>query len=200
MATKLDVSAKLRKATSVKKSSSTSPALSTQKALVDEVVRMKKELEDMENAQQQLQGELDSFSRTVYDDARKNGTYTSTVFAEGDKSNGIMVVYSDKYSVLPMEKMEELQKLDKKYNDHFVEVREIKVVKDAGKTISDATIEKLMKALGEDEFFKIFEIKQSIGCVKGMAEKIDELPDQIKNMLVQCKPSFRNVTEDGKVC
>jgi hypothetical protein len=56
-----------------------------------------------------------------------------------------------------------------------------------------------MKLLGDELFFEVFNIKQEIGTIKGLAEMYDELPQAIKDMLTQAKASVRNVTPDGKV-
>lgn len=194
------ISSKLKSAASTSKTAKSSkPTLSTAKDLVDKVAQMKNDLADMTQAYEQLEDQLTKQTFAIYD-SNRDSNYSSSIFTEGKQSNGLMVVYSDKFSALPIEMEEDLRKKDKKYEDHFVEGRDLKVKKDAGKTISDETIEKLMKALGEDEFAKIFEVKVSIVAVKGLAEKFNELPNEIKDMMKQSAPSVRNVTVDGKVC
>jgi histone H3/H4 len=197
-APKLSISDKL-KVVATSSAKVTKPTLSGVADLVDKVADMKKQVADMEVLYKLLSAELSEKAFQIYDSVREKN-YSSSIFAEGKTSNGLMVVYSDKFSALPVELEADLRKKDSKYDDHFVEVRDLKVKKDAGKTISDETIEKLMKALGEDEFAKIFEVNIAIGAVKGMAEKLNELPEEIKDLLKQAAPSVRNVTVDGKVC
>ena len=193
---KLSISDKLKKVSTVKKSDK--PVLPNMKTLVDQTVQMKQELEDLKQQYASTEGALIDEAKKVYEDARQKKAYSPSILCEGAKSNGCMVVFSDKFSNLPIESETELRKLDKDYDNHFVEARKLEV-KRTGKTISDEIIQILMKALGEDEFAEIFEIKQEIGTIKGLAEKFDELPQAVKDMLTQSKASVRNVTVDGKV-
>jgi hypothetical protein len=102
MATNL--SKKLQKAATVKKSDK--PIFGAMKALVDQTVQMKKELEDLNQQKKE---------------------YSSSILCEGTKTDGCMVVFSDKFSNLPIESEAELRKLDKDYERHFVEARKIEV-------------------------------------------------------------------------
>jgi hypothetical protein len=174
------------------------PQLEGQAALVDRVIKMKNDLEDMQREYEQVEGELTVKTFDVYEAARKDGNYSSSIFAPGQKTNGAMVVYSDKFSNLPSEAEADLRAKDPNYDKHFVEVRKLTVKRDAGKTISDKTIETLIDALGDD-FEKIFEVKVEVGTVKGFAEMWEDVPDTVKEMVRQAKPSVRNVTADGKV-
>lgn len=193
---KLSISDKLKKASTSKKSDK--PILPNMKQLVDQTVQMKKELEDLTQQYASTEGALIDEAKKVYAEARTKKEYSPSILCEGNKTSGCMVIFSDKFSNLPLESEAELRKLDKEYDKHFVEARKLEV-KRTGKTISDEIIEKLMKALGDDEFAEIFNVKQEIGTVKGLAERYDELPKQVQDMLTQAKASVRNVTEDGKV-
>lgn len=194
MATNL--SKKLQKAATVKKSDK--PIFGSMKSLVDQTVQMKKELEDLNQQYSATEGQLIQEAYKVYDEARKKKEYSPSILCEGTKTDGCMVVFSDKFSNLPIESEADLRKLDKDYDRHFVEARKIEVKK-TGKTIPDEAINKIMKLLGDDLFFEVFNIKQEIGTQKGLAEMYDELPQAIKDMLTQAKASVRNVTPDGKV-
>jgi len=185
--------------TTKSKSGSANHVLTGQEALVDKVITLKKKLADAEVEYAQVEQQLTDAGYTVYDQYRSQGQYDPAVFAKGIKTNGAMIIWSDKFSTLDSEMEAELRAKDPNYAKHFVEVRELKVKKDAGKTISDATIEKLMTALGPD-FENIFDVKVALGTVKGFAEMWNEVPDSVKDVLKQAKPSVRNVTEDGKVC
>lgn len=180
---------------------SVKPTLVGAEKLVDQVAEAKQALVDQIAAYEQLEQTLTSQTKQIYSDARKDGNYSSSIFAKGDQSNGLMVVYSDKFSALPIEMEDELRKLDPKFDDHFVESRELKVRKNAGdgKTITDNVIEELMKKLGEARFNEIFDVKVAIAPRKGTAEIWEQLPVEIRNQLRQADPSVRNVTEDGKV-
>jgi len=194
------LSDRLKKAaTTTKTKSSSKPTLSGQEALVDKVIKMKNALEDMQRQYEQLEGELTDQTQTVYSSARTEGQYSSSIFVPGKATNGAMVVYSDKFSNLPSEAEADLKAKDPQYDRHFVEVRKLTVKRDAGKTISDKMINTIIEALGED-FEKVFDVKIEIGTVKGFAELYDEVPDTVKELVRQAKPSVRNVTVDGKVC
>ena len=132
---------------------------------------------------------------------RKSGNYQTSIFAEGNATNGAMFVFPDRFCNIDAELEEEMRKLDKKYDSHFVEVRDLKIRKDAynGKSISDNVIDNLRKKLGDELFLAIFDIRVHIGAQKALAEKWDELPDEVKEMVKQVKPSVRNVTDDQKV-
>lgn len=174
------------------------PLLGSYKDLVDSTVTMKKELEDLGAQYAATESQLIDQAKKIYADARSNKTYASSILCEGKDTDGCMVVFSDKFSNLPLETETELRKLDPNYDKHFVEARKLEV-KRTGKTISDETVNKIMKALGDDLFFELFSVKQEIGTVKGLAEMYDELPKEVQDMLTQAKASVRNVTVDGKV-
>jgi len=199
----LSVSDRLKKSAAAPKTKSgknDKPVLTGAEKLVDDVVTTKKAIEDLEAKMAELESTLRVQTYAAYDAARKNGQYSSSIFCEGSATPGCMQVFSDKFSALPTDMESNLRKQDPNYDRHFVEVRKLTVKRDAGKTVSDAIIEKLLTALGED-FDKILEVKVEIGTVKGMAEMWEELPDGLKEMLkdLQAKPSTRNVTVDGKV-
>jgi len=194
----VNIKDRLSKAAARPKAKSEKPTLTGQEELVDKVIKMKNDLEDMQRQYEQVEGELTTKTFDVYSEVRTEGQYNSSVYVPGSKTNGAMVVYSDKFSNLPQDVEGELRTKDPAYDKHFVEVRKLSVKRDAGKTISDKTIEKLIDALGED-FEKIFEVKVEIGTQKGFAEMWDEVPDTVKEMVKQAKPSVRNVTPDGKV-
>ena len=178
------------------------PVLSGYEELVDQVVETKKALEDLEAKYAELEGSLKDKSYIVYDDARHNKQFSSSVLCEGKKTNGCQQIYSDKFSAFPVEMEAELRKKDPNYDKHFVEVRKIKIKADQGKTISDARIEAILQALG-DKFEEFMEVKVEIAAVSGMAEIYwDEMPEELKDLLKeqQAKPSTRNLTADGKVC
>jgi hypothetical protein len=176
------------------------PVVSGAEQLVDDVVATKKALEDLEAKYAELEGSLKELTYAAYDEARRNGQFSNSIMCEGSKTTGCIQVYSDKFSAFPTEMEGELRRLDPNYDKHFVEVRKISIKADQGKTISDKRIEEILNALG-DKFDEWFEVKVSIGAVSGMAERFEELPDTLKDMLkdLQAKPSTRNVTADGKV-
>lgn len=192
---------RLRKAAAAPKRSngnSNNPTLPGSEVLVDEVVEMKKKLEDMNREYEFLEEELFGAAMPLYDEARLNGTYATGVYVPGKTTNGAVVLWSDRYSAFPVEMEKELRKKDPNFGKHFVEVRKLTVKRDAGKTISDKTIEKLIAALGED-FEKIFDVKVEIGAAKGFAEQWGEVPESIRDLMKQSKPAVRNCTADGKV-
>jgi nitrogen fixation/metabolism regulation signal transduction histidine kinase len=193
-----DLSKKLQKIASSSSKKSDKPTLSNMKSLVDQTVSMKKELEDLNAQYASTEGALIEEARKVYDKARTDKQYASSILAEGDKTDGCMVIFQDKFSNLPIETEAELRKLDKEYDKHFVEARKLEV-KRTGKTIPDEIIKKLMKAIGETAFSEIFNVKIEIGTAKGLAEMYDELPKEVQDMLTQAKASVRNITPDGKV-
>jgi len=176
------------------------PVVGGHGTLVDDVVRMKKELEDLEQRYAEVEGSLKEISYKEYCEARARGQFSNSIVCEGKSTNGCMQVYSDKFSTLPSEMEAQLRKLDPDYEKHFYEKRELKVKPDAGKTISDERIEAILEALGEN-FDKFFEVKVSIGAKPGTAENWEELPPSIQDVLrdLQAKPSTRNLTADGKV-
>jgi len=175
------------------------PTLSGHETEVDKLVSMKKEMEDLKRKYEQLEESVIEAVKDVYDDVRKAGNYQTAIFAEGQHTNGAMFIFPDRFCNIDAELEDELRNLDNDYDKHFVEVRELKLKKDAGKTVSDATIDMLRAKLGDELFVQIFDIKVHIGAQKGLAERWDELPDEVKEMVRQVKASLRNVTDDGKV-
>jgi len=196
----MKISDRLKKASiNTKQSKSSRPVLKGQDELVDKVIKMKNDLENMERQYEQLESELTSKAFSLYSEVRTDGNYSSSIFAPGAATNGALIVYSDKFSNLPSESEEELRNLDSNYEKHFVEVRKLTVKKDAGKTISNKTVEKILAALG-DEFENIFDVKVEIGTRPGFAEVWNEVPESVRAIVKQAKPSVRNVTEDQKAC
>ena len=196
----MKISDRLKKASiNTKQSKSSRPVLKGQDELVDKVIKMKNDLENMERQYEQLESELTSTAFSLYSEVRTDGNYSSSIFAPGAATNGALIVYSDKFSNLPSESEEELRNLDSNYEKHFVEVRKLTVKKDAGKTISNKTVEKILAALG-DEFENIFDVKVEIGTRPGFAEVWNEVPESVRAIVKQAKPSVRNVTEDQKAC
>jgi len=193
-----ELSKKLQKIASSSSKKSDKPNLSNMKSLVDQTVGMKKELEDLKAQYDSTEGALIDEARKVYNKARTNHQYASSIMCEGEKTDGCMIIFQDKFSNLPSDQEPILRKLDKDYEKHFVESRKLEV-KRTGKTISDEIIKKLMKALGDEAFEEIFKVTIEIGTVKGLAENFDELPKEVQDMLSQAKASLRNVTPDGKV-
>ncbi len=197
------VSDRLRKSAAApkpKSGKSPKPIVSGCEQLVDQVVETKKALEDLGAKYGELENSLRDKTYAAYDEARKNGQYSSSIVCEGQKTNGCIQVYSDKFSAFPVEQEKSLRSKDPDYDKHFVERRVLKVKADQGKTISDGRIEEILQALGE-KFDDFMEVKVEIVAVTGLAERWEELPDSVKDMLKdqQAKPSTRNVTSDGKV-
>jgi len=178
------------------------PTLIGNEALVDKVIKMKNTLEDMKNQYDQLEGELLNKTFEVYNEARKEKNYSSSIFIPGKDTNGAMAVYSDKFSNLPIEVEKELRKEDPDYDKHFIEVRKLTVKRDSGKTISDKTLELIIEAFDKAglKFEDYLDAKVEIGTQKGFAEMWEDIPKSVKEMVKQSKASVRNVTEDGKVC
>jgi hypothetical protein len=176
------------------------PVVSGSEILVDQVVKMKKELEDLEAKYAEVEGSLKDISYEAYCEARKRGQFSNSILCEGKDTNGCMQVYSDKFSTLPTEMEKKLRDLDPDYDKHFYEKRTLKIKCDQGKTISDARIEEILQALG-DKFDTYVEVKVEIGAKPGTAENWEELPPSIQDVLrdLQAKPSTRNLTVDGKV-
>jgi len=191
------ISDQLKQVSKASKKASDKPTLSSYKAMVDSTVTMKKELEDLQSQYEQTEKQLLDEAFKVYSDERSAGSYVSSILCEGQKTDGCMVIFQDKFSNLPLDMEKELRKLDPNYDEHFCESRKL-TVKRTNKEIPDGVVQKLMKALGKD-FAEIFEVKQEIGTKKGLAEKWDDLPQSVKDMLVQAKGSVRLVTADGKV-
>ncbi len=198
---KNNISDKLRKAASSSVKADGKPHIQGAEELVDKVINLKKELEDLEVAYAATESELINVAYEKYDEERKNRRYSNSIIAEGKETNGAAIIFSDKFSNLPIEMEAELRKKDPRYDDHFVEVRKLEVKRDNGKTISDELIGKIMEALEKAglDFDEIFNVKVEIGTKKGLAERFNELPENVKGILKQAKPSIRNLTEDRKV-
>jgi len=192
------LSKKLQKIAAGSAKKSDKPVLGNMKSLVDQTVTMKKELDDLKAQYDSTEGELIKEAYKVYDEARKNKQYASSILCEGANTDGCMLIFQDKFSNLPIDQEGTLRKADKDYDEHFVEARKLEV-KRTGKTIPDEIINKIMKALGDEAFEEIFSIKVEIGTKKGLAERYNELPKEVQEMLTQAKASLRNVTTDGKV-
>jgi hypothetical protein len=141
-------------------------------------------------------------ARPIYDAERKAFNYQTSIECPGQVTSGVLVINPDRFCGIDIEMEGELRKLDPDYDKHFVEVRDVKVKKDAfsDKTISDATIKTLIDKLGEEEFTRIFDVSVKIGAQKGLAEKWDNVPDAVKPFIKQVKSSVRVLTDEGKVC
>lgn len=192
---------KANKAGATKTAKKNHVRLENESTLVDKVAELKQELADLETKYEQTEQQLIDRARVLYDAERQANNYQTAIECEGNKTNGLMVVFADKYLALPVEMEDDLKKVDPKYDQHFLELREIKVKKDAfaDKTVSDSTIKLLIDKLGEDKFTEIFDITVKIGTVKGLASIIDSVPTAARGLLTQAKPSVRNLTDEGKV-
>lgn len=162
--------------------------------LVDRTVRMKRELAALGEQYNETESELIERARTVYESYRKKGSYTSSVTCVGKTTDGLVVIFADKFSPLPVEMEKDLRKLDPRYDDHFCEVRDIKLKSDA----TDADIETIIKALGEDNFKRLFDVSIKIGTRKGLARVYETLTAKVKGLLRQAKPSVRELNAEGK--
>ena len=170
--------------------------------LVDKYVDLDKKFKQLESDLAQTGEAIANTARVVYDAERKNFNYVTSIECPGANTNGVLVINPDRFCGIDIEMEGTLKGLDPDYDKHFVEVRDVKVKKDAfaDKTISDATIQKLVNALGEEEFTRIFDISVKIGTQKGLAEKWDTVPDAVKPFVKQVKSSIRVLTDEGKVC
>jgi len=195
----------LRKANNkatVKKAKTEHVKCDTVGTIVDKYVDLSKQLKQIETDLEQTGEAIAAQARTIYDGERQGYNYQTSIECPGVQTPGVLTIFPDRFCGIAIEMEGELRKLDPDYDKHFVEVRDVKVKKDAfaDKTISDATIQKLINALGEEEFTRIFDIAVKIGTQKGLAEKWDMVPDAVKPFIKQVKPSVRILTDEGKVC
>lgn len=171
-------------------------------ALADKYVDLSKQLKQLESDLEQTGEAIASSARGVYDAERQGHNYQTSIEVPGNATPGVLTIFPDRFCGIDIEMETEMRKADPNFDKHFVEVRDIKVKKDAfsDKTVSDSTIKKLIDALGEDEFTRIFDISVKIGTQKGLAEMWDNVPVAVRGYVKQVKPSVRILTDEGKVC
>lgn len=198
------ISAKLRERSLSPAAKSEVPTESVDKSvqkLADDVVEAKRALIDAEGRYSILEKEMLDQAGRIYADRAEAGHFAKSMNIDGVETQGVQVVYTDKFSAIdvsvngeanPLES--QLRKLvGKRFDSLFEEKRTVQMSK-----TDDKTIALLMEKLGEEVFFDIFQIRVQVAPVKGFDQIQFELPAQVREIVKQSKASVRLRKENGK--
>ena len=193
-------------------SKSTVPNVTGFEKLADQLnnaVAVAKEAEaDRKLAEEELLPKLEEYRLKQY----RAGKFSKSFNVVGKATNGVQITYQDKFSGISAEHEQELRALDPKFDDHFEQVRSIKlkrtdlemlqmVIKKLGKNVTDifeislkktddATIEMLGEKFG-NEFANIFEVVLSLIAKEHLDEKLHEIPETAMGFVKQAKGSVK---------
>lgn len=155
--------------------------------LADRLYEAYRAKQDADARFQALEAELLKEMAEVYRDYAEQGEFSKTFNVSGDESPGMQVIFTDRFSDLPLEKENALQELlGEKYNKYFFQRRNISVA-----DTSDETLKLILSKLGEENFKKFFKIEMSLGCQGDMDRGQWDLPPEVRLILRQYKASLR---------
>jgi hypothetical protein len=158
--------------------------------LADEVAATKVAYEDAEAAFRLKESEILEVANHIYSERAKSEFSKSYNFV-GQADPGVQVVYTDRFSDLPAESEPGLREaLGDRYENFFEESRKLELSK-----TDDATIQLLIKKLGEETFLDIFKIKVAIKAKSDMDRKQFDLPETVRQQLKQAKPGVKLIKE-----
>lgn len=146
---------------------------------------------DAEQANRAAQAKLIEVARPLYEQKAKVGAFSKSLNFEGETTAGIQVTWRDQFKDLSVDMEKELRTAMGSKFDHYFEIRRDLKLQDP----SDEVIAKLMKLLGEDEFFKLFQVKQVIRTKSDMDRNQFGLPEEVRNLLEQFAPALKPVKE-----
>jgi hypothetical protein len=151
------------------------PELTSAAALADKAFSAYVEMKDATAAFKAVEGDVLALTDAEYEKRAKSGDFTKSFNLVGEDTEGVQVVYSDRFSELPIGAEEELRvHLGDNFNLYFEQKREITLNK-----TDDATVRLLIKKLGEDVVAELFDIKLSIAAKEGMDRNQFELPEGV---------------------
>jgi hypothetical protein len=170
----------------VKKSKSKTPVVPGHEALADATLRAYEALKEAEASFRKVEEEMLTVARKLYEDGARGNNFNGAFNFEGVKTEGVQVVFQDRFTQIPEDSEAVLRKaVGKKYPEYFQDKRDI-----ALKDPSDEVIEMLMEKLG-DNFDKLFKVKVSITTKPGMDRKQFELCYEARELFNQYKPSVK---------
>jgi hypothetical protein len=154
------------------------PVLSSATALGDRCYRAYVEMKDAAAAFKAVEGEVLDLTNGEYEKRAKSGDFTKSFNLVGEETEGVQVVYSDKFSALPIEAEEGLrEQLGEDFDTHFEQKREITL-----NDTSDETVALLIKKLGAETVAKLFAIKLSIVAKPDMDRRQFDLPEGVATL------------------
>lgn len=195
-----------------KKSKSDVPVLEGFEALADQLNLAVSARKEAEGRAAMAESELLPEIRKEYLKRAKSGAFVKSFDIPGSETGGVQLTWQDKFSDIPVEHEDELRALDPRFDEHFVQKRNIslrntdvdqikQLLKLLGPAMSDifsislkktddATIEMLAKKLGED-FAKTFDITLSLQAKEGLDRSVHEIPDAAMGFVKQAKASVK---------
>lgn len=160
--------------------------LKGQEKLADKVYNAKLLATESEAAFRELESKLLPIAAETYAINATNDHHCKSLVVCGRSTPGVSVTFSDRFRDVSIDSK---AILEKSLGKRFKEVFEVKRSLTLKKT-DDATIEKLIRAVGKETFLEIFEIRQSLAVRKNVDQMQFSLPDEVKSVLEQTKPSI----------
>ena len=168
-----------------KKGKSKVPVVTGFEPLADEVAAKKQQFKQAETELAVAESQLLEHARAKYEQRAKAGDYSASLTFTGAKTPGVRVSFSDRFNKIPVESKERLvEAAGERYSQLFDESRVLTLRK-----TDDASILHLLKTLGQETFQEFFEVKLEIKPKSGFAQRQFELPDDVRGVVTQYKPS-----------
>jgi hypothetical protein len=161
------------------------PKCNTSLDLADACYQAHQEFKTAESTFRLLESNLIQEVMPEYKSLAKQEKFSKTISVPGEDTPGVKLSWKDMFSKLDINQEKFLKdKLGERYQVCFKQERSLQLL-----DTSDAALSLLQEKLGED-FLKLFQIKLSLACQENMDQKQFNLPDPVKNLLVQSKPSL----------
>src|SRR6185295_12028284 len=127
----------------------------------------------------------------LYEQKAKVGAFSKSLNFEGETTSGIQITWRDQFKDLSVDMEKELRTaMGSKFDHHFEIKRDLKL-----NDPSDEVIAMLMDILGEERFFKLFNVKQTIRAKSDMDRNQFGLPEEVRNLLEQFAPALKPLKE-----
>jgi len=160
------------------------PVITGCEAVADKLHKAIRNKKDLEAEIALLEAKVLEVSNEEYERDAKGLNYQSSFNIPGKTTPGLMAVYTNKFSKIGVDQ-EAVLKEDPKFEDHFVENREVSL-----KDPSDEMIQKIVKAVGgPKKFQEMFEAKRSYKPANATVQFI--VADNIRRLCKQAKPSIK---------
>jgi hypothetical protein len=152
---------------------------------VDELVRRKHAFKQAETELAMAETEFLPTARRLYEERARQGNFSKSLNFAGEKTAGARVAFSDRFTAMPVEAKPALvEALGERYDVLFDEARALTLRK-----TDDDSIRFLLQRLGPDVFQEFFEVKVAIKPKDGFDQRQFELPESVRGLVTQFKPS-----------
>ncbi len=171
-----------------KDNSKKSQVIADMSDVVDNFLKLKDKIDKLQQEQEQLEAQLIQRARQEYENNARMQEFCKTYNVTGNKYKGLQITFSDKFKSLPLELQKTLIKSNKQLAKYFDTKRDIKLSKTDPETVSE-----LLNILGADKFNKYFTVKVYTVTKSGFDKVQFTLPDEIRNVVQQYKPSVKKM-------